>query len=215
MPNLPPAKAEQPAKTKKVNPLRRFQLSNRSVDVPTGYLAVGRITSVHGLQGEVQVELHTDFPERFASGTRLFLGQELAEVVIEEVRPHKGQLLLLLEEIADRDTAEALRGEWLFVPESEAVQLEADSYWVHEIIGMWVQTTDQEPLGVVEDVLFTGANQVYVIQCPPGVNNGKELLIPAIADVIRQVDRAAQMITVQLLPGLLEPSLLEEEKPEA
>jgi 16S rRNA processing protein RimM len=210
MPNLPPAKAEQPSKSKKVNPLRWFQLSNRSVDVPAGYLAVGRITSVHGLQGEVQVELHTDFPERFASGVRLFVGQELTEFLVEEVRPHKGQLLLLLEGIADRDEAEALRGEWLFVPESEAVQLEADSYWVHEIIGMWVQTTEKEPLGVVEDVLFTGANQVYVVQCPPGVNNGKELLIPAIADVIRQVDQATRMITVQLLSGLLE-----EKKPEA
>ena len=91
-----------------------------------------------------------------------------------------------------------MRNQWLFVPESEAVELEADSYWVHDIIGLQVQTENGEPLGAVTDVLFTGANEVYVVQ----ESNGNELLLPAIADVVQKVDLAAGAITVRLLPGM-------------
>lgn len=171
---------------------------NEAVLVPDGYIAIGRIATAHGIHGEVRVELHTDFPERFAPQVKLFMGEMLTPATIEYARPHKGQMLIKFVDFETRNEAETLRNQWLFVPEDEAVELEADTYWVHDIIGLQVQTENGEPLGTVTDVLFTGANEVYVVAEP----NGKELLLPAIADVVQTVDLNAGVITVRLLPGM-------------
>ncbi|CAN5458763.1 hypothetical protein BH10CHL1_BH10CHL1_29500 [soil metagenome] len=177
---------------------------NKPVRVPDGFIAVGLITSIHGLKGELKVELHTDFPERFAAGTSLFVGEELVETKILQARPHKNQMLLMLEGIKGSDQAEAMRGAWLFVNEDDAVELEEDTYWVHEIVGIAVQTEEGQQLGTVTEVIFTGANEVYVLQTEPAVNQGKPLLLPAIGDVVQNVDLAANLMTVRLLPGLLD-----------
>jgi 16S rRNA processing protein RimM len=182
----------------------RYTHRNRTVTVPDGYLAVGYITGVHGLRGELKVELYTDFPERFSPGTMLFLSEALEEVTVVAARLHKQSLLLRLEDVQSREEAEALRGEWLFVPETEAVELEAGAYWVHDIIGLTVQTVAGQPLGVVKEVLFTGANEVYVVETPPEINQGQDLLLPATEEVIQAVDLEGGRMTVQLLPGLLD-----------
>ena len=184
-----------------------------SVEVPEGYLAVGRVVGVHGLRGEVKVELYTDFPERFAPGVVLALGDDLEEMEIEGVRPHKGNLLIAFAGVETREDAEALREEWLFVPEEEAAKLEENAFWVHDILGMAVFTETGEPLGSVTDVLFTGANEVYVVQLSAeraaraesaGWQTGGELLLPAIDQVVLAVDVAARRMTVRLMPGMLD-----------
>ncbi|MCC6169127.1 MAG: 16S rRNA processing protein RimM [Caldilineaceae bacterium] len=170
--------------------------------IPLGYMAVGLITGTHGLRGELKVEVHSDNPARFAVGNRLWLGEGLAEVEILTSRPHKGQALLTLSGVDDRADADALRGTWLFIPNEDAAELDEDTYYVHDIIGAAVQTQDGRPLGVVKDILFTGANEVYIV-APPDAPD-REILLPAIADVILHVDLEQGLITVNLLPGLLE-----------
>ena len=177
---------------------------NRTVHVPDGYLAVGYVSGVHGLKGELRIELYTDFPERFAPGVPLYAGEKLTEVTVLGARPHKGKVLLTLENISSREAAEAWRGVWLFVKEEEAVQLEEDVYWVHDIVGLEVETTDGQPLGTISDVLFTGANEVYVVKTAPTVNNGRDLLLPAIAQVVHEVNLDANLMVVNLLPGLVD-----------
>ncbi len=174
---------------------------NEAVAIPDGYLAVGRITTAHSLKGEVRVELHTDFPERFVPGMIVYVGETLDKYEIEETRPHKDQLLIKLAGIDTRNAAEELSREWLFIPEDDLVELEADTYWVHDIIGLQVQTEEGKQLGLITEVLFTGANEVYVIKLP---ESERELLLPAIADVVQQVDLAAKQMTVRLLPGILD-----------
>jgi 16S rRNA processing protein RimM len=176
----------------------------RLIDAPEGYLAVGYVVGVHGLLGEVKVELYTDFPERFSPGTQLFVGETLEKRKVTSVRPHKHYLLLRLNGITRREQADELRGQWLFVAEEDAVVLDDGTYFVHEIIGMDVVTSAGRALGTITEVIFTGANEVYVIEPAPGVNRDKELLLPAIQDVIRQVDLEENRMTVELLPGLLE-----------
>lgn len=193
---------------KKVSPGRRqapsasqgqlYHHRNEAVFVPDGYIAVGRIATAHGIRGEVRVELHTDFPDRFAPNTVIYISEALSPATIEYARPHKLQMLVKLVGIETRDEAETLRGQWVFVPEDEAVELEADTYWVHDIVGLQAETETGELLGRISEVLFTGANEVYVIQG----NDGAELLVPAIADVIQQVDLATKRIIVRLLPGM-------------
>lgn len=168
---------------------------------PQGYLAVGRIVGVHGMRGEVKVEPFTDFSERFDPGSVLLLGDALEEVTVLSSRPHKGNMLLMLTALSTRGDAELLRTQWLYVPEDEAAALDENAYWVHDILGMEVVTDEGETLGMVYDVLFTGANEVYVVRTP---NSPREVLLPAIDEVVLAVDVPARRMTVHLMPGLLE-----------
>lgn len=197
---------------------------NQRVVIPDGFLAVGLIVGVHGLRGEVKVEIHTDFPERFDAGNTLYFTDALKEVPIKNSRPHKGHMLLQFAGVKDRGQAEALRQTWLFVPEDDAKPLGDDMYWVHDLIGMTViqvEADSNKPvenssetilddavsgteLGTITDVLETGANDVYVIKPFGSINRGRELLLPAIADVVQKVDVENQQMFVQLQPGLLE-----------
>lgn len=183
---------------------RKNRFHQRSSSVPEGHLAVGRILGAHGLRGEVKVESHTDFDSRFASGQQLLIGEELLLAEIVSSRPHKGVFLVQFSEVTDRTSAEDLLNEWLYIPEGAAMDLDADSFWVHDIVGLRVQTESGCQLGEVADVLFTGANEVYIIRPAPGVNRDRDLLIPALEEVVRAVDIGAGTLTVRLLPGMLE-----------
>lgn len=199
--------SEQPTGRGNRKPRRRGPLGSQqpTVDVPEGYLAVGRIINAHGIRGELSVELYTDFPEeRFAPGQTVLVGAEMEGVEVITARPHKGRWLLRFEEVNDRDEAEALQGTWLYIPEEAAATLDADEYFVHQILGLTVQNEDHTTLGTVQDVLFTGANEVYIVQPAEGINKGRDLLIPAIGDVVQDVDLESGVITVRLLPGILE-----------
>lgn len=181
-----------------------YYVRNQSVVVPAGYMAVGQVIGIHGLRGEIKVEMYTDFPDRFAPGVVLYLGETLDAVTLQTVRPHKGHLLIKCAEIDGRQAAEDCRGLWFFVPAAEAARLDEGSYWIHDIIGLGVVTTDGIRLGEITDVLATGANDVYVIRPADGVNQGRDVLIPAIADVVMGVDLAQHVMTVRLLDGLLD-----------
>ncbi|MBX3050402.1 MAG: 16S rRNA processing protein RimM [Caldilineaceae bacterium] len=181
-----------------------YRHRNRTIHVPEGHMAIGRIVGMHGLNGEMRVELHTDFAERFAVGETILLGQALLPRIIRGSREHKGMILLTLAEVTDRDGAEALRDEWLFIPDDAAMELPAGEYWVHDIIGLAVVDETGQAIGRVADVIQTGANDVYILTPAEGVNRGKELLIPAIANVVQAVDIASGTMTIHLVPGLLE-----------
>ncbi len=183
---------------------RSSRFHRRSASVPEGHLIVGRILGAHGLRGEVKVESYTDYEGRFDAGQQLLLGDELLLAEISTSRAHKGIFLLSFEEVTDREAAEDLHNEWLYIPEEAAMQLDEDSFWVHDIIGLNVQNESLERLGEVVDVIFTGANEVYIVRPVAGINQDRELLIPALADVIRSVDLEAGAVTVRLLPGMLD-----------
>ncbi len=167
-------------------------------------MAVGLITGVHGLRGEVRVEPHTDFPERFKPGLILAMGSQRQEVEISSSRPHKGLMLIRFVGVNQRSEAEALRGNWLFVSESDAMALDEGIYWIHDLIGLTVQSTSGEHYGTLTDVLSTGANDVYIVRTQAPFNKGKDLLIPAIADVVQSVDLDAGLMSIDLPSGLVE-----------
>lgn len=181
-----------------------FVYRNRRIHIPAGHLAVGLIVGVHGLRGEVKVEIHTDFPERFAAGNQLLLGENLQPITIQGSRLHKGHMLLRLTGVKTRNQADELRNVWLFVAEEDAASLEDGTYWIHDLIGLAVQTEDGEMLGKITDVLATGANDVYAIQPVGNLNRGREILLPAISDVVQQVDLEQATMTVTLQPGLIQ-----------
>ena len=181
-----------------------YYVRNQAVVVPPGYLAVGQIVGAHGLSGELKIEAYSDFPDRFVPGVTLYLGEDLEEVKVATVRPHKTNLLVNLEEVGDRNEAEEVRGLWLYVPEAEAAELEEGQYWIHDIIGLQVVTLDGMQLGKITDVMATGANDVYVVRPAGDMNGGRDILLPAIADVVEQVDIPNGIMVVRLLEGLID-----------
>jgi 16S rRNA processing protein RimM len=167
-------------------------------------LAIGRVAGVHGLRGELKVKILTDDPHRFGLLDRVLVGLEGGEPVpwpLEGYRLHKGRALLKLGNCDDRATAETLRGHFIQVPLEEALPLEEGQYFEHQVVGLDVWTVDGEHLGEVVEIVYTGANEVYVIRrAGPG---RREILIPAIEEVVLEVDLEGGRLIVELLEGLL------------
>lgn len=159
------------------------------------YLVIARIVSPHGIRGEVKAQIITDFPERFASTSAVYVGPEHRRYELEGFRFHDDAVVLKLRGVDTLDQAERLRGQTVEVPEEEAVKLPPDHFFWHQVLGLEVVTTEGEVLGKVDEILETGSNDVYVVHGPRG-----EVLIPAIKQVIKSVDLAKGVMTVELMP---------------
>ena len=167
------------------------------------FLAVARIGRAHGVRGELEVDVWTDFPERFRPGSALYVGLPDAPaprlVTIVGARPHRDRLLVRLDCTPDRTAAESLVGLVLFVPTSEAMPLAEDTYYHHQLVGLAAELPDGTPLGTVTEVIETGSADVLVVSGARG-----EVLLPMTASVIAAIDLVAGRVTVTPLPGLLD-----------
>jgi 16S rRNA processing protein RimM len=164
-------------------------------------IKVGRIVGTHGLKGTLKVESLTDFPERFKTEQKLKIGQGNAarELTLEICTLHRGQLLMKFKEIETLEEAVKYRDKFISVTSDELYPLPEGAYYQFQLIGMKVYDLEKGFLGLVIDILETGANDVYVIKS----DVYGEILIPAIKQVIHEVDLTNQCMRVQLLPGLL------------
>ena len=164
------------------------------------YLAVGIVNRAHGLRGELSVTVLTEFPDRFETTDWVYLGNELEATPyrLESYRWHTNKILLTLSGVTDRTQAEKLRGQLVQVPIEEAFPLPEGVYYLYQLIGLQVITTEGEALGSVVDVLETGANDVYVLD-----NGGQQLLVPAIADVVQSIDMAKGQMVIEVIDGLI------------
>ena len=161
------------------------------------HLVIGRILSPHGLGGEVEVQVLTDFPERYGLLKTVLVGEQHTPVTLEGHRMHRARILLKFAGCENREDADELRGELIYVPIDEAMPLEEDEFYLYEIVGLEVWTDEGEFLGCVEEVIETGGNDVYV------VNDGdQEILIPALSDVVLNVDLDKGRMEVRLMKGL-------------
>ncbi len=164
------------------------------------YLAVGKVTRAHGLRGEISVTVLTEFPDRFATTEWVYLGNEFeAEPYrLESYRWHKNNILLTLSGVTNRTQAEQLQGQFVQVPIEEAVPLPEGSYYLYQLLGLQVVTTEGEILGPIIDILETGANDVYVVD-----TNGRKILLPAIPDVVQSIDMTEGQMVVHVIDGLI------------
>jgi 16S rRNA processing protein RimM len=164
------------------------------------FIAIGRVIRPHGVRGELAVEVLTDFPERFDTIETIYLGdqQQADEWQVASTRWHKDRILLTLPGCEDRTSAEVLRGLLVQIPIEEAMSLPEDEYYPYQLIGLNVVTTEGEELGRLSEVIFTNANEVYVVVGPRG-----QMLLPAIADVVDRVDLDTGRMVVKLIDGLL------------
>jgi len=173
------------------------------------YLAVGQIIGVHGIHGELKATILTDDPSRFDLLTRVLVGPDGAEpvpYVLEGYRLHHKWVLIKLEGVDDRNSAETLRSQLLQVPLEEAVPLAAGEYYEHQIVGLEVWTADGQNLGQVIEILYSAAHEIYVVRggdATPQKAGPREILIPAVAGVVLEVDLKAGRLLVELPEGLL------------
>jgi 16S rRNA processing protein RimM len=158
----------------------------------TERLAVARVLGAKGLAGAVRIESLTDVPERLVVGASLFLDGEAQPRRVTEVQAGGRVPVLALEGIADREAAEALAGRYL---EVDAEPLPDGSWYWHEIVGLNVVDEAGASLGRVVEVFRAGENEVYRIEGP-----GAELLVPALRDVVREIDVAAGRMIVRWDP---------------
>jgi len=167
-------------------------------------LAVGQVAGAHGIRGEIKVAVLTDDPQRFGQLSQVWLGrdeQEPTPWALEGFRLHKGRALLKLKGCDDRSMAESLRPNLVLIPLEKAIPLEEDEYYEHQIVGLEVWMVSGERLGEIEEILYTGANEVYVVRGDEP--DRQEILIPAIEEVIREIDLEAGRLTIEPLEGLL------------
>lgn len=173
------------------------------------WILIGEIVATQGNKGEIRVVPHTDFPERFSSMNEVVLfkaGSNINELTlqIEKARLHKNFVILKLAGIDSIDQALKLRGMEIKVTREQVVPLPPGHNYIYELIGLEVYTLDHIFLGVITDVLKTGANDVYVIKPEPGITKLDEILIPVIDDVVVNIDLDSHRVLVNLLDGLLE-----------
>ncbi|MGH2692673.1 MAG: ribosome maturation factor RimM [Actinomycetota bacterium] len=158
-------------------------------------LAVGRVSRAHGVGGEVSVQNLSEVENRFAKGSVLLL-EDGRTLKVERARPHQQRLLVKFEEVADRDQAEALRGEVLLVHASDSPEPPHGAFWVHQVVGLEVVTQEGRSLGHVTEVQGNPANDLWV------TDSGA--LIPAVREVVTEVDPQSGRVTIREFPGLLE-----------
>ena len=170
--------------------------SARSPYSPPEFALVGIIVGAWGVAGEARVQPHSDNPRRFAPGSRVLV--EGKPQRITRCRWHQGFALVKLDGVQTREEAAGLKGARLEVPLEDAPALTPDTYYHFQILDMEVWTSHGEYLGHIQDILTTGSNDVYVAR-----DGDREVLIPALGDVVVEVDTKTGRMTVDLPEGLL------------
>lgn len=165
-------------------------------------LRVGVIASTHGVRGEVKVFPTTDHANRFKKIKQVILdtGKEELELEIESVKFFKQFAILKFKGFDNINDIEKYKGKELYVARKNAQRLGHNEYFIADLLGMGVMEDTGRRLGILKDVIETGANDVYVVE----MEDRKQLLIPAIKQCILKVDVEAGQMEVHLLEGLLE-----------
>lgn len=164
-------------------------------------LQVGVISTTHGIKGEVKIFPTTDNPERFKELKSVFLEtkQGMKTLEITGVKFFKKFVILKFKEFDNINDVEKYKGRALFVARENAVKLEKDEYFIVDLIGLKVRDEEKNLTGTLIDVIETGANDVYVVE----LEDGREVLLPAIKQCILSVDIEKQLILVDIMDGLL------------
>lgn len=167
----------------------------------TKYLEIGQIVNTFGIKGMVKVKPFTDNIERFNNLEKIYIKNKSGqtEYKIQEIKYHKNMVLIKFEGIENPEQADLLRNSYLIVDREIEEPLEPGRYYIVDMIGLDVFTDDNEYLGKLEDIYNTGSNDIYVVKN----ELGKQVLLPAIEDVIKNIDMDNKKVIVHLIPGLV------------
>jgi 16S rRNA processing protein RimM len=173
-------------------------LTGSPIESEPDFILIGFVRRPHGVKGELLFSLETDFPERLIKGAKFYLGEEHLAVTIRSRRNHGQGLLLGFEEFPDKPSVERLHNVPLYSKTAEMPALPEGKFYQHQLLGLQVMEENGENLGTLTQILSTGSNDVYIV-CDDA---GKEILLPAIRDVIRRIDLDEKRMVVRIIPGL-------------
>ena len=167
----------------------------------TKYLEIGQIVNTFGIKGMVKVKPFTDNIERFSNLEKIYIKNKSGQTEYknQEVKYHKNMVLIKFEGIENPEQADLLRNSYLIVDRETEEPLEPGRYYIVDMIGLDVFTDENEYLGKLEDIYNTGSNDIYVVKN----ELGKQVLLPAIEDVIKNIDMDNKKVIVHLIPGLV------------
>ena len=167
----------------------------------TKYLEIGQIVNTFGIKGMVKVKPFTDNIKRFDKLKKVYIENKNGrkEYEIEELKYHKEMVLIKFKGIENPEDANLLRESYLMVSRADEEPLEEGTYYIVDMIGLEVETEEGEKLGNLVDIFNTGSNDIYVVKN----ELGKQILLPAIKDVIKKIDMEKRKMTVHLIPGLM------------
>ena len=165
------------------------------------YLHVGKIINVHGIRGEVKVLPLTDDPERFFSLDKVYVkkNDSFYPLTVSKVRIHKNHILILFNEVFNRDQAEELKGYFMAIERKDAIKLSENQYFIGDLIGIEVYSIKNEKIGRIKDILQTGPTDIYVIQ-----TEAKEILVPALKEIFREIDIENKVARADIPKDLME-----------
>ncbi len=163
------------------------------------FLAVGKLRHAHGVRGEILMEVLTDFPERLKPGITLYLDEGDRALQLTHCRHHNEGLLLTFQGLSTPEEVGLLRNQLLYVRADDRPPLEEGEFYQHQLINLSVVNDAGEPIGVVNEILETGASDVLVVR--PAT--GPEVMIPMVDEFILEVDLECHQIKVHLIPGML------------
>lgn len=163
------------------------------------YFVIGKIVNTQGIKGEVRLIPTTDDINRFKKLKEVYLSKnnDISPYEIETVRFHKQFVLLKFKGIDNMTDAERLKNIEVKIPKEMAIPCQKDEYYISDLYDIKVYTDEDEYLGIIEDIIFTGANDVYVVK-----KDDSQILIPAIKQCILNVDIKEKTMKVHLLEGL-------------
>jgi 16S rRNA processing protein RimM len=168
------------------------------------YVLIGKISSVHGIRGNLKVVSYADSPDIFETDRPFLVIDTRGESRrhrVDWVKPHGRGLIMAFHDVRDRNGAEALLQAEIYIKRSDLPEPEEGAYYWFDLIGLSVKDTDDAFLGKIASVMETGSNDVYVVK---DIDRGAsyEILVPALGSVVRSVDLEAGVMTVELPEGL-------------
>lgn len=163
------------------------------------YIKVGKIINTHGVKGYVKCMPMTDEPERFEELEYVYTEKDRMKRKVRHVWYQKGMVYLKLEDINDMESAEGFKGTYISIPEDQLGKLPENSYYLFDLDGMDVYSSNGEYLGKISEIYQTGANDVYEVK-----NKKGSFLIPAIKDVVKSVNVQDKKMIIDVIEGLLE-----------
>ena len=166
------------------------------------WVTIGQIVALFGIHGDVKVLPQTDIPNRFSQLREVYLGRDHQRLHITKASVYKETMLLLhLKGVESANAAEPLIGQDITIPLAEIPALPSDQYYIHDLIGLRVESPTGQRLGVITDILTTGANDVYLVR---EATSGRDVMVPAVKEMVRRVDIAAGVIIIDPIPGLFD-----------